>query len=190
MKRLWIALLCLALCAPWTAGLSEEAQAEGGSGDFSYELMGDGAARITGYSGEGGALEIPAELDGYPVTVIGREAFYQCAGLTSATIPAGVERIEASAFYCCEELASVELPAGLKGIDEYAFYECGSLAAIALPEGLETIGADAFDDCDSLASVVFPASTSYSYSTVLLTAKAELSVTVNFLLSLYPQFTK
>ena len=70
MKRLWIALLCLALCAPWTAGLSEEAQAEGGSGDFSYELMGDGAARITGYSGEGGALEIPAELDGYPVTVI------------------------------------------------------------------------------------------------------------------------
>lgn len=158
MKRLWIALLCLALCAPWTAGLSEEAQAEGGSGDFSYELMGDGAARITGYSGEGGALEIPAEMDGYPVTVIGREAFYQCAGLTSATIPAGVERIEASAFYGCEALASVELPAGLKGIDEYAFYECGSLAAIALPEGLETIGADAFDDCDSLASVVFPAS--------------------------------
>lgn len=40
-----------------------------------------------------GALDIPAQINGLPVTAIGYEAFYGCSGLTSVTIPDGVTSI-------------------------------------------------------------------------------------------------
>jgi len=43
---------------------------------------------ITGYTGPAGDLVIPATINGMLVTTIGEVAFYNCASLTSITMPA------------------------------------------------------------------------------------------------------
>lgn len=68
------------------------------SGDYEYILLEDGSAEIAGYSGSAEDLEVPAELDGHPVTSIGDGAFYYCDSLTSVTIPDGVTSIGEGAF--------------------------------------------------------------------------------------------
>ena len=61
-------------------------------------------------------------LEGY--TGIGFEAFYNCTGLTSITIPNSVMSIGYSAFYGCSGLTSVEIPYSVTSIGEWAFYNC------------------------------------------------------------------
>ena len=50
-----------------------------------------GAITINGYNPAAGLnVVIPAGTNGYPVTSIGDEAFYNCFNLTSVTIPSSV----------------------------------------------------------------------------------------------------
>ena len=72
-------------------------------------------------------VEIPSEINGKPVTVIGDFSFYIYAGstrLTSVTIPDSVTKIEAGAFSCCAILKSVTIPDGVTEIGEDAFWAC------------------------------------------------------------------
>ena len=57
--------------------------------DFTYTTNG-GTITITGYTGPGGAVAIPENITGLPVTSIGIWAFAQCDDLTSVTIPNSV----------------------------------------------------------------------------------------------------
>ena len=63
------------------------------SGDYSYVLLKDGTAEITGYRGKAPSLSIQSRLDGYTVTSIGDRAFYECRHLTSVIIPESVTSI-------------------------------------------------------------------------------------------------
>ena len=65
-------------------------------GQFIYTTN-NGTITITQYLGPGGAVSIPSQIDGLPVTSIGNEAFYQ-ASLTIVTIPDIVTYIWNSAF--------------------------------------------------------------------------------------------
>lgn len=113
-----------------------------------------------------GDYDIPEYLGGYPVTVIGKEAFMNCNRLDSVTIPDNVRAIEESAFEACTFLTDVALPASLTTIGEsafnstsvdnitlpdsvvsigsYAFMWCGNLRNLQLNEGIASIGDDAF----------------------------------------------
>ncbi|HUA67633.1 MAG TPA: hypothetical protein VMA13_03720, partial [Candidatus Saccharimonadales bacterium] len=53
---------------------------------FSYTDNGNGTCIITGYTGSGGAVTIPATTNGLTVTSIGASAFFN-TGPTSITIP-------------------------------------------------------------------------------------------------------
>ncbi|MCQ2388437.1 MAG: protein kinase [Kiritimatiellae bacterium] len=68
-----------------------------------------------------GELEVPAELDGYPVVRIGERAFENCAKLTAAHLAPGITSIAAGAFRDCARLQSVSLPDTLTEIGELAF---------------------------------------------------------------------
>lgn len=94
--------------------------------NFTFEA-GDPSV-VSNYEGE---ITIPASVtyEGttYQVTSIGPEAFYNCTGLTSVSIPASVTSIASSAFSGCTGLTSVSIPASVTSIDDYAFYNCTAL---------------------------------------------------------------
>ena len=133
MKYLLKTALCLLLCAllslPALAEEGEEME-ERTCGDYTYVLLEDGGARITGYDGEGAELTIPDELDGHPVREIGDYAFFWCDTLTSIMLPGGLTSIGDSAFSRCDSLTSVALPDSLTNIGPNPFVRCDSLAKI------------------------------------------------------------
>ncbi|MCI9448542.1 MAG: leucine-rich repeat protein, partial [Lachnospiraceae bacterium] len=56
------------------------------SGDFTYTVSGNNAT-ITGYTGSSGNLKIPETIDGYKVTGIGGQAFYNQEKIYNVEIP-------------------------------------------------------------------------------------------------------
>ncbi len=155
------------------------------SGDFEYEILDDGTAEITDYTGSAETLEIPATLDGYTVTSIGDEAFGFCESLTSVTIPDSVTSIGGNAFNSCYRLTSITIPDSVTSIGSDAFsytgyyidgtnWENGVLyignhlvaanslvygevpAEYSINAGTVTIADRAFYACGSLTSVTIP----------------------------------
>ena len=148
--------------------------------DFNSTIN-NGEVTITGYTGAGGVVEIPATIGGVAVTQIGNEAFKNvtsitnltlpssvttigekafegCTQLTSISIPNSVATIGQFAFAGCSSLTSITLPTTLTSLSDYLFQGCGALTAIVIPNGVTTIGANAFADCANLASVTLPSS--------------------------------
>ncbi len=90
------------------------------------------------------------------VTSISDRAFYGCTGLTSATIPDSVWLIGWGAFYGCTGLASVTIPDGITTIDGEVFSGCTGLTSVSIPNTVTSIGNGAFSGCTGLASVTIP----------------------------------
>lgn len=114
------------------------------------------------------------------VVTIGKEAFYDCDGLTSVKfLGSGLETIGTSAFESCDNLATITLPNSLKVIDAEAFYGCKKLTTVNIPDSVIQLGSEAygvcymlrtltigrgvthleyrtFYDCDALVSVAIP----------------------------------
>src|SRR5450756_2445529 len=103
-------------------------------GDYQYTVAG-GNATITGYTGSGGVIVIPATLGTsptYPVTSIGDSAFNSTQGhlLTSVTIPVSVTSIGNFAFAGCTGLTSVTIPSSVTSIGNDAFFGCTKLTTV------------------------------------------------------------
>ncbi len=121
-------------------------------GNYTYTVC-NGEATITDFSTTvSGAIEIPSELDGYPVTSIGYGAFENCSGLTRVTISASVTSIGDFAFWGCGALSEVVIPDGVTYLGDAAFYGCISLISITIPASVMTIGNDALS-CPCLESI-------------------------------------
>ena len=72
-----------------------------------------------------------------------------------------VDRVADYAFYNCAQLTSVSLPEGLEQIGDYAFQSCGQLTSVFLPEGLSYLGTESFGGCGRLQSISLPSTLSY-----------------------------
>ena len=107
----------------------------------------------------------------YSVTSIGHEAFSDCSGLTSVTIPNSVTYIGngpfgTSAFYGCSGLTSVTVDKNNGTYDSRdncnAIIETSTNKLIAgcknttIPNSVTTIGSSAFHGCSGLTSVTIP----------------------------------
>lgn len=86
-------------------------------GDYSYKILSDGTAEITGSSGSDTCLTIPNEINGYTVTSIGDSAFFEHSNITSITIPDSVTSIGERAFCFCNNLHTVVFTGSKKDWD-------------------------------------------------------------------------
>ena len=109
------------------------------------------------YSGE---VVIPESVEhegtAYSVTSIGDEAFEDCYGLISVTIPNSVTSIGGAAFNGCYGLTSVTIPNSVTSIGEGAFYDCSGLTSVTIGNSVTSIGDYAFSRCSRLTSVTIP----------------------------------
>lgn len=116
-----------------------------------------------------GSITIPSSVtyneDEYDVKYVGKEAFANCTGLTTVTIPNSVIDIGVTAFIGCTGLNSITIPNSVTSIGESAFAGCTSLVSIEIPESVTTLGWSAFWGCTSLTSVTIPNSITYLGST-------------------------
>ena len=103
------------------------------SGDFEYNILSDGTAEITKYTGSAEELVIPAELDGYTVSSIGSFSFSD-SNFVRVTIPDSVTSIGFKAFSDCPCLTEVFIPDSVVNFAGSAFSNCTSLTAILVSD--------------------------------------------------------
>lgn len=148
-----IAILCI---APATAA------AETTDDGLTYTVANE-EVTITGYTGAGGAVVIPAEIDGKPVVALDQYAFragdkYNCpqaANITSIVVPDSVKSIGSNCFNGCG-IETISLPeACIFGSTAGAFRNCSNLKSVRIPSGLTAIGNFFFENCTSLEEVTF-----------------------------------
>ena len=121
--------------------------------DWKYEINASNEATIWFYSGAGGAVTIPATIDGITVTSIGNDAFSGRNDVTSVTIPNSVTSIGRSVFWGCTSLTSVAIGGSVTSVETEAFYNCSSLTSVTIPNSVTTLGDRSFAYCTSLRSV-------------------------------------
>ena len=73
---------------------------------LTFELIGSGYS-VKKYEGTSGAVVIPDEYDGMPVTEIGQNAFYMRVTLTEITLPKSLQYIDCYSFYFCRNLKTI-----------------------------------------------------------------------------------
>ena len=121
MKKIISTFLSLILVLTCLTAISLPTMAAEVPEGLSYSIS-DGEVTITFYEGTATELIIPATIEGYPVTSIGKFAFYGCQSLTGIIIRDGVTAISEGAFSECRYLSSVILPKTITTISEEAFY--------------------------------------------------------------------
>ena len=150
MKKLALLICILFVCCLPFAAAQEDAITYQ-NGDFFYILLENGTAEISRYWGDVSELIIPDELDGYAVTSIGDNSFWNCYSLTNITIPDSVTSIGHNAFGGCENLISIAIPDSVISIGANPFPYCASLTEINVSPDhpvLETIDGVLFDKND------------------------------------------
>ncbi len=133
--------------------------------DLNYRINGDTAEAsemvvIVEYPDE-----LPKEIivadtyDGYPVTSVAPNAFFEADFVESIILPDSIEKIGKYAFLSCHSLKEMHLPENLKTLEECAFMDCTSLKSVYISDKLESIGAECFDAYDTALTDVYYAGT-------------------------------
>ena len=129
--------------------------------DMTCEVTYEGSSSY--YSNEySGNIVIPETVtysdNTYTVVSIGYEAFANCDGVSSISIPNTVTSISTAAFSYCTNMTSITLPTNLDAIYNRTFEGCFSLSSIDLPGTITEIGWNAFMNCSGLTSIEIPTS--------------------------------
>ena len=112
---------------------------------FNY-LIENGEVTITKCTDKSATeIEIPSEIDGYPVKRISDCAFKDCKNLKNVKIGKGLRTIGRMAFYNCSKLTEIEIPKTVIKISGSAFSWCKKLSKISF----ETPNKECRVDCTS-----------------------------------------
>ena len=119
-----------------------------------YSINFNGNLMVTGYSEwrARGIANIAPKISfkghTYNVTYIAGEAFKNCEGLTSVTIPPTIHEIGEKAFQNCTGLTSLYIPRSVNLIGYLAFDYCSNLKRISVEEGNEKYYSP--DNCNAI----------------------------------------
>ncbi|MBR5110665.1 MAG: leucine-rich repeat protein [Clostridia bacterium] len=134
-------------------------------GGVQYSL-GEKAAAAVGFAKDAEppeALALPAEVDGVPLTTVGRNAF-SGASIRELILPASIQTIGKEAFRDCTALERVTF-AGKEqtqqqlSVGDEAFRGCTALQSVQLPENVKELGRSVFMDCAALQEMAFAGNT-------------------------------
>lgn len=112
--------------------------------DYIWTTNNDDTLILTGYIGNGGAVEIPSNVAGLVVTSIGSNVFYGCTNLMSVSIPFGVTNIGENAFRSCYNMSRADIPDSILNIGDRAFRYCSNLSWAVIGNSVTNIGIGAF----------------------------------------------
>ncbi|WP_295218473.1 leucine-rich repeat domain-containing protein, partial [Ruminococcus sp.] len=101
----------------------------GTSSGLTFTVSG-GEATLTDCTSTASEIVIPSEYEGYPVTAIGENAFYDCDTLVSVTIPQGVTTLGDYAFGYCDNLTTIYMPVSVTSWGYGVSYDCLSLSDV------------------------------------------------------------
>lgn len=166
MKRvLCLSLVLTILCALLTFTPAAAAIYD----DLFYENRGN-HIEITGCINSSGSIDIPAEIDGIPVTNIDSLGSYN-SSLTNINIPDSVTSIAYGAFYGCDSLLNITVAAGnqnycdIDGVlfnkyktEIHTFPQDKIQSEYTIPDGVTSIGSYAFYECENLTDINIPSS--------------------------------
>lgn len=126
--------------------------------DYKYTINGD-SVTINSYFGRDITPNIPATINGLPVTKIGYNCF-KSSQITSVYIPSSINTIDNAAFSDCQKLKSVYFMSDGSSVEigAAAFQNCKALTNIKLPQQTLSIGKNAFSGCTSLMKLTIPES--------------------------------
>ena len=125
--------------------------------DYSYNNNGK-EIEIVRYDGINKFVDVPAQINGLPVTSIGNTAFQGNAAVREISIPFTVKTIGDSAFSNMENLEHVYLSFGLEKIGSNVFSGSDALADIYIPKGVRSIGKNIIDASSTANICVVPGS--------------------------------
>lgn len=185
MKKNWLAIvLAVVISGSMVSAFPVYADEEAETLNYEnldYQITEEGTIVITNCYQNATTCDVPAEIDGMPVTEIadsafsecyfleaatlpesitsiGRQAFSACTALESIYMPSEIEYMGAGVFDGCSSLRDVVLPSGITELPEATFYECTSLDTVIVGEGTEIIGSECFYGCTALTAVKLPES--------------------------------
>ena len=85
-----------------------------------------------------------------------RSPWYSCRTyIKRVVMQQGVTSIGGDAFWDCSGLTSVTIPDGVTSIGNYAFKGCSNLASVTIPESVTSIGGSAFSGCSGLTDIYY-----------------------------------
>ena len=144
MKRRFCLVLSLLMLAVCIHALAESAE-------WNYDAE---YCVLRGYSGAGGDVAVPGEINGGTVDVIDINVFTG-ETITALSLPETVLELRSNAITWCPNLVSVSLPQSLVVINRLNFGNCGALAEVTIPAGVRYIGDSSFTFCESLRKITF-----------------------------------
>ncbi len=130
-------------------------QAQAASQGLQFDLEGEDAAAVTGYTGNGPHVSIPDEIWGRPVTTIRQGAFTDDTKIQSLDIGKNVTVIEKYSCNRMESLRNLSIPANVTKIGMSAFASSKGLTSLVIQPGDTqlTLVCGSFVDCGSLSSI-------------------------------------
>ncbi len=151
-------------------------------GDFTYSQEWQAKEiTITKYRGTAASVTIPSEINGFPVTAIGRNCFQDNEITKNITIPSSVTSINAWAFAHCHALEKITIPDSVQSIGESAFNSCYALKEINIGKGVSQIGGLAFANTSTLETItVSPESPYLTVSDGILYSKDMTTLYLSF----------
>jgi len=104
----------------------------------------NGTITLTKYKGIDSRVELPWDIEGVPVSKIGKNAFKGNVNLEEIILSPSIVEIMDSAFEGCEKLASIVWNEKLVTIGKRAFFGCYQLSVIKLPASVVELGVNSF----------------------------------------------
>lgn len=114
----------------------------------------DGNIRVSGYKGNKLEENIPSQVDGVLITMLGTSNIQNFSPIKVLNIYAPIEIIVDRCF-AFRELKEIHLPDTLIAIGKSAFYSCEKLESITIPASVKEIGDEAFGYCSKLKKITF-----------------------------------